>query len=155
MTEHIVHITRDAGKLARLAEFRPVTEQDRADQYAVHIECTVPGGCGGWEECREPHEVDGVSAADGPYDTVCSCADAEATACSIPWCGHDEFEFHGVLHEWRSGYGWTVDFDGCVLAAYPDFELPDGIDTTRDGKWRVEDDWDDTDCYLNLIGEET
>lgn len=155
MTEHIIAISRDEKFLARLAKYREPDEQDRKDAWQAHIECTVRGGCGGWEECREPHtSPDGlVDANDGPYDTVCSCAESESTTCSPPWCGCDEFEFHGVWHEWRWGYGWTVPFEGCVLASNHDFEIPDGIDTTRDARWRVEDDWDDIDCYLTLIGE--
>ena len=143
MTEHVVHITRDDAFLSRLAEYREPDDQDREDAWQEHIECTVPDGCGGWQECLEPHEVDGVSADDGPYD----CEEG------VPWEGRDEFEFHGVSHEWRWGHGWTVDFRGCPLAI-TEVELPDGIDTTRDGKWRVEDDWDGTDCYLVLIGED-
>ena len=70
MTEHIVHITRDDAFLSRLAEYREPDDQDREDAWQEHIECTVPDGCGGWQECQEPHEVDGVSADDAPLQSV-------------------------------------------------------------------------------------
>lgn len=144
MTEHIIEISRDEAFLARLAEYREPDEQDRRDAYQVHIECPAPENCTGWEECNDPHtSPDGsLNADDGPYD----CEE------DVPWEGQDEFEFHGVPHEWRSGYGWTVPYQGCIVAAQ-DIEVPEGIDTTRDGRWLVEDDWDDTDCYLVLVRE--
>ncbi|MGV7904208.1 hypothetical protein PJN93_30825, partial [Mycobacterium kansasii] len=70
------------------------------------VECLNVEKCGGWIGCNDPHEVDGRSAADGPYD----CDD------DAPWEGCDEFEFHGVLHEWHWGHGWTVPYKGCVVA---------------------------------------
>lgn len=155
LAEHIIEISRDEAFLARLAKYRTPDEQDRRDAYRETITCCVAGGCGGWQVCMEPHEINGVNATDSPYGTACSCAEAESTTCSIPWCGYDGFEFHGVWHEWRWGYAWTVPYEGCVLAEYDDYELPDGIDTTRDGRWLVEDDWDDTDCSLMLIREVT
>ncbi|WP_087005977.1 hypothetical protein [Gulosibacter sp. 10] len=152
MTKHIITITRDEDFLKRLSQYREPDEHDRSNAYTYSVECTVSGGCGGWQECGKPHEVDGVDASDGPWETPCSCAYVEADHHSIPWCGEEEFEFHGVLHEWRWGYGWTVPYTGCIIRDYPP-ELPDGIDTERDGRWLVDDDWDDTDCYLVLVRE--
>lgn len=152
MTEHIIEISRDEAFLARLAEYRAPDEQDRRDAYQATIQCTVEGGCGGWQACDALHEANGLSAEGGPYETVCSCAETESTTCSTPWCGHDEFEFHGVEHTWRWSWGWTVPYEGCPVAA-SDAELPDGIDTERDGRWLVDDDWDDTSCYLVLVRE--
>lgn len=156
MTEHIINISRDEAFLARLGEYRAPDEQDRRDAYQVKIECPTPENCIGWDECHEPHtSPDGfLGADDGPYDSVCSCAEAESTSCTTPWCGRDDFEFHGVEHTWRDSWGWTVPFEGCIVAAY-EIEVPDGIDTTRDGRWLIEDDWDDTDCYLVLVREMT
>lgn len=128
MTKHIITISCD--------------EQCRQDACRWRVTCTVEGGCGGWMECGEPHEVDGISAADGPHD-----CDPDA-----PWADCDEFTFHGVDHEWRVGYGWTVDYDGCPITPWH-FDLPDGIDTTRNGSWLVENEWDDTDCLVELIRE--
>jgi hypothetical protein len=111
--------------------------------YRYGIECVAPEKCGGWQECLEPHEVDGKSAADGPW----SCDSAD------PWCDEDEFEFHGVVHTWHYGYGWTVPFDGCVVQA-SDSGWGDLYEIARDygpGRYVVADEWDDTDCYLTYV----
>lgn len=63
--------------------------------------------------------------------------------------GRGEYEFHGVLHEWRAGYGWTVPYPGCVVAGAVE-DLPDGIDTGVDGTYPVEAEWDDEWCYLTV-----
>lgn len=107
------------------------------------ITCLAPGGCGGWWECDEPHEVGGVSAGAGPY----GCAD------DAPWLDQDEFEFHGVLHTWRYGAGWTVPFEGCVV------QTADVCDAVYDigqdhgeGTFVVDDDWGDPgDCTLHYV----
>ena len=65
MSDHTVEVTRHKWSLAKLAEYRPVTAEDRADHYDWRIVCSDPGRCPGWIECHEPHEVDGRSAADG------------------------------------------------------------------------------------------
>lgn len=150
MTKHILTISRDEGALHRLSKYREPDEQDRKDYYSVSIECPTPEYCAGWEECREPHtSPDGfLSAEDGPYDTDCGTGETDC----VPWCGRDDFEFHGIEHTWRWGHGWTVPYDGCIVAAQ-DIEVPDGIDTERDSRWLIEDDWDDTDCYLVLVRE--
>lgn len=139
MTKHIIHISRDEVYLSRLSEYKTVDEQDRKGHYQVEIECTVPGGCGGWEDCTEDHEPGGDF---GPYD-------AEEGA---PWEGKDEFEFHGVVHTWRGWWGWTIPYEGCILRISSP-ELPDGIDTTRDSSWIVVDDWEGEDYYLILDRE--
>lgn len=108
------------------------------------VVCLDPPSCGGWQECLDPHEVDGVSAAEGPYD---SPEDA-------PWCDEEEFTFHGVLHEWRYGYGWTVPFPGCVVAAN-DHVCDSAYDIGRrhgEGTYVVDDEWDDTYCTLLYVG---
>lgn len=140
MTDHKIVVARDERGLARLAALRPVTEQDRADHHFWRVVCSDPAGCPGWVECHETHEVDGKSAADGPWE-----ADEDD-----PWAEQDEFVFHGVPHEWRSEYGWTVDYDGCPVEC-ADAELPDGIDTTVDGEYPVEVEWDDEFCVLTLV----
>ncbi|MBR7191694.1 hypothetical protein [Gordonia sp. SCSIO 19800] len=108
--------------------------------FEYSIECRNVDKCGGWQECREPHEVDGVSAADGPWD----CDD------DAPWEGLEELEFHGVLHTWHWGHGWTVPYPGCVVAAN-DAICDDAHDIALDhgcGRHEVDDDWDDEDCRL-------
>lgn len=137
MADHKIVVARDERGLARLAALRPVTAQDRADHYTWRVVCSDPAGCPGWIECRETHEFNGRSAADGPY---------EADEGDL-WDGQDEFVFHGVPHEWRSGYGWTVAYAGCPVEC-SDAELPDGIDTTVDGEYPIEVDWDDEFCVL-------
>ena len=138
--DHKIVVIRDERGLARLAALRPVTEQDRADHYTWRVACSDPAGCPGWVECREAHEVDGRSAADGPWD-----ADE-----GDPWDGWDEFVFHGVPHEWRSEHGWTVAYAGCPVEVSDTAELPDGIDTAVDGEHPVEVEWDDVFCVLTL-----
>lgn len=64
-------------------------------------------------------------------------------------------EIHGVLHEWRWGHGWTVPFEGCVVADNvhrgwsddaSDIAIEHGI-----GTHVVDDDWDDTDLRLTYV----
>lgn len=123
------------------------TEDHTADDpdYRWDVECLAPEKCDGWQECLEPHEVDGKSAASGPYD-----CDEDA-----PWCDEDEYEFHGVLHTWRWGNGWTVPFEGCVVSAN-DSTCDSVYDIAREhgaGRYQVDDDWDDETCYLTVIPE--
>ena len=122
--DHKIVVTRDERGLARLAALRPVTEQDRADYYAWRVVCSDPAGCPGWVECTETHEVD-----------------------DDPWGDFDRYLFHGVMHDWRAGYGWTVDYAGCPVED-SDTELPDGIDTTVDDEYPIEVEWDDELCVL-------
>lgn len=112
-------------------------------EFEHSIECL--GGCSGWQECQEDkHEVPGYDGVnDGPYES-----DEDA-----PWYDEEEYEFHGVLHTWNgSGYGWTVEFPGCVVQAN-DYGEPYGANTQRDGSWLVDDDWDDTYVTLNVVTE--
>lgn len=109
------------------------------------ITCLSPTTCNGWWECHEPHEVDGKSAASGPYD----CDDSD------PWCDEDEYEFHGVQHTWHYGSGWTVPYEGCVVQT---------VDTISDsayeigqahgeGTYQVDDEWGDPgECDLLFVG---
>jgi hypothetical protein len=134
MTEHLLTIEVDTAYAERFPDFEPVNRWS--------IACINPDQCNGWIECDKPHEVDGVNASDGPYDS-----DDDA-----PWSGYDEFEFHDEEHSWRDGYGWTVPYKGCVVQGqYVD--LPDELDLSRLGEWIVEDDWDDTECTLTVVRE--
>ena len=73
--------------------------------------------------------------------------------CSTPGgCGHaEEWEMHGVLHTWR-GWTWSIPFDGCPVQEWADTgDLWDGIDGP--GRYEVDADWDDTECYLTVVGK--
>ena len=130
MSRHILHVSPDGD--------------------GFEIECVAPDTCNGWIECGEPHAVDGIDANYGPY----GCDE------SAPWFDEDEWEFHGKLHTWRHGYGWTLPYPGCVVAGSGGVEAPDdlweetvdGEHRLKPGRWLVDDDWDDTDCYLALVG---
>lgn len=111
--------------------------------YESSITCTTTG-CNGWQECREPHVVEGY---DGPNDGP---DDSEEDA---PWADREEFEFHGVLHTWRGGWGWTVPFVGCVLAEQ---DLADYIHDIYaehgPGEYLVDDDWwDETHSSISAV----
>lgn len=150
--KHFVEVRIDEGYLARLAKYRPVTEEDRQDSYGSWLICSDPDNCTGWEECRESHMVDGVSASEGPYAADCECGDG-ADECSVPWCGEEEFVFHGKLHEWNYGYGWVTAFDGCpAQSGY--YETPDGIPMDRPGVYEVEIDWGGDEWYFTLLRDE-
>ena len=99
------------------------------------ITCLAPEKCGGWQECDESHEIEGQPVNDGPWDS-----DESA-----PWCEQDQYVFHGVEHEYRWGHGWTVPFDGCVVAehAYWSDSVAEIVDEHGEGEHVVDDDWDD------------
>lgn len=113
-----------------------------SEEFTYRIECQIAGGCGGWRECDKPPEFD-CRFADSPHD----CED------DALWCGLDEFEFHGVLHTWRDGYGWTVPFEGCIVA-WADWDAPDEVEALPPGRYQVDDEWEDTSLYLIYRGPE-
>jgi hypothetical protein len=132
--KHLLTITRSADWHA-----------DQPD-WDWSITCSTPDRCNGWWECRETHEVGGLSAADGPFD-------CELDA---PWSELDEFDFHGVPHVWRYGYGWTVRYPGCVVQTADVSDEVWNIATSKGpGVYVVDDDWDDTTCYLTLVAPTT
>ena len=142
MSTHAIEVYFDTNYLDRISKMRPVTDADRDVAYSCRIICSDPAGCPGWTECREPHEVDGKSADEGPWG-------ADETD---PWDGLEEFEFHGAQHQWRSVYGWTVEYPGCPVQG-SDADLLDDIPLDRPGIYPVEVEWDDYLCTLTLIGE--
>ena len=102
---------------------------DRWDMSA--IECSTPGGCGGWRECTLDHPGMDTDDEDSP------AFDAE------------EWEIHGIWHKWGGGE-WTVPFDGCAVREWADTnDLWDCIDGP--GRYRVDDEWDDTECHLAVV----
>ena len=131
---HILVIEPDAAYAARFPD-APV-------EYRWSIECQNPARCGGWQECHESHQIDGEPVNDGPWES-------EESA---PWFEEDYYTFHGVEHEWRYGYGWTVPFDGCVVAENAGYtDCP--VEPMRPGRWLVDDEWDDTYMSLNAVEE--
>jgi hypothetical protein len=142
VSTHAIEVYFDTSYLDRISKMRPVTDADRDVAYSGRIICSDPAGCPGWMECREPHEVDGKSADEGPW---------EADETDL-WDGLEEFEFHGKWHQWQSGYGWTVEYPRCPVQA-SDADLPDDIPRDRPGIYPVEVEWDDDLCTLTLIGE--
>lgn len=134
MTAHILTRREEADYAESYPGERP--------EYEDHLECPV--GCSGWQECREDkHAVPGYEGVnDGPYDS-------EEDA---PWFDEEEFEFHGVLHTWNGYvYEWTIPYEGCVVAGN-DWSDPYNI-PEREGRWLVDDDWDDTTVTLSGICE--
>ncbi|MBB3040982.1 hypothetical protein [Nocardioides soli] len=141
-----------------MAEQRAETDQKRGHHLTVvkdddfdpeyphfkgTITCLVPTKCGGWQECPESHQIEGGPVNDGPWDS-----DEDA-----PWFEEDYFTFHGVEHEWRYGYGWTVPFEGCCVA-----DNDSSVDSVHDiglengeGTYVVDDEWDDTSCTLIVV----
>jgi hypothetical protein len=118
------------------------------DGEGFSVECLVGNGCSGWLECGEPHTVGNADASDGPFD-----CDEDA-----PWYDEDEWEFHGIIHTWHYGFGWTVPYPGCVVAGSavdpPDdlWQTVGGEHRLNPGRWLVDDDWDESECYLSLLG---
>lgn len=133
------------------------------------ITCLSEDLCGGYQSCGEPHEVDGVSAADGPYSAQCpgfhgpygpDAAENAARAAGhpehVPWCEVEEFVFHGVEHTWRYGWDWTVPFEGCVVAEADTSEYVYEIaEQHGPGVYEVEDDWSDESCRLDYLRHHT
>ena len=97
--------------------------------YEWNLECP---GCNGWQECPEDHPISEEEELD------------------------DVHEFHGVLHTYRHSHGWTVAYPGCV--ALDQDNLGDFVRETLltygPGTYLVNDDWDDTECYFELVPRE-
>lgn len=145
MGRHILVVEPDEGYDSN--------DPDTWDEKKFSIICPEGNGCSGWIECTEAHEVDGVSANSGPYDfPTCPACVSDGSECQhVPWCDLEEFDFHGVLHTWDGSNGWTVPFTGCVVQG-SDVDFSDHMHLPP-GKYVVEDDWDDTEVSLELIGE--
>ena len=131
---------------------------EHPEERDYRIVCLDPEQCIGWSECNELHEVDGQPAACGPYS--CDCPDdqpgclgdepGEGDRPRPPWFDAEEFDFHGITHTWRSGWGWTVPYPRCIVAG-TDAEWPDQIEQTPIGAWEIDEEWvDESDCYLSF-----
>lgn len=132
--KHQLEVYLDEDFLSRLADFRPVTAEDRAEAYAWRIVCSDPEACPAWVECEKDH------AGYNPDDEDSVVFD----------CHEDEVLIHGVIHEWRWGYGWTVAYPGCPVAV-ADYDLPEGVSLDRPGFYPVDVDWDDDLCSVFLV----
>lgn len=162
MSRHILAIRLDDREQKRL-DAGELIFPEHIDSHDHSVMCPSDNGCSGWLKCHEPHEVDGKSAKCGPYD--CSCPDEQPSCLGDepdegdrprpPWHDEEDFEFHGVMHTWRYGHGWTVPFTGHCIVAWADYELPDDYEQLPLGEYNVDDDWEDTSCYLTLAGEPT
>lgn len=152
MSKHVLVVSLDELTQTRLdaGEF---AFPERADSHRYGVVCRDGNGCSGWTECLEPHSIDGKTADCGPYD--CDCPDdqpsclGETVADRAPWFEQEAFEFHGVVHTWRDGLGWTVPYIGCIVRA-SNYELPDDCERLPLGEYEVQDDWDETTCSLQL-----
>lgn len=139
MIEHYAVVRLDRNYLRRLARIRRVARKDVEDGYAAFIECSDPASCPGWIECDEDHSGFDPDDENSPaYDMY-----------------DDPVMIHGVEHEWRHGHGWTVEYEGCpVERGCADLDT-DAMDMTRPGRYLLDEDWDDTDCYLTVVREVT
>lgn len=143
MSRHVLVVAVDTAYTERFPDLPPV--------HTWRLECPDGNGCSGFVECDEPHGADGMDAVDGPWDAV---EDA-------PWDGCDEYDFHGQTHTWYDGHGWTVPYPGCVVQG-AGCDAPDALGEPDPaggrrlplGRWAVEDEWDDTECILLLVGPE-
>lgn len=155
MSRHILVVSLDSREQERL-DAGELVLPEHIESHDHSVICPDGNGCSGWIECGDPHEVEGESAACGPYS--CNCDDENARDCLSgdsppPWYDEEEFEFHGVMHTWRSGFGWTVPYTGCIVN-FGDYELPHGYEQLSLGEHKVDDDWDDEWCNLTLCEEE-
>lgn len=109
--------------------------------YTYTIECPGRPHCNGWQECREPHQVDGRDA------------DPDDAEEGDPQEGAEEWEFHGVLHTWSGWNGWTVPYVGCVVRDHPYTrdEASDLLHGKPTGRYLVRDNWDDDVVDLELV----
>lgn len=136
MSDHFVVITK--------IEADSTDPDDLPEVGDWHIECSDPASCDGWIECDGNHIANaGEDASAGPYQA----------RTDQPWCDEEEFAFHGVMHTWRYGHGWTVPYDPCPVIGFSDTDLPDGIPVEL-GRYEVDVEWDDESCYLTYeLGE--
>lgn len=111
------------------------TEDDPSWDWEVA--CTRPERCNGWEECSKDHPgMDPTDEESPAYDQ------------------YEDVEIHGILHEWQWSYGWTVPYVGCIVNSGLADLFDSVYEIARDsgpGEYRVDDDWDDGDCYLAAI----
>lgn len=140
MTEHLLTIKPDETYRARVNAQRekqglpPYSEADMEEDFILSITCLHPDLCAGWIECSEEHPNSDPEDDESPvYDQ------------------YDDVMMHGVPHDHHDGM-WTVPYKGCVVRG-GDWETPDDLYPLRAGEWIVEDEWEDTCVYLNVVRE--
>lgn len=133
-SNHILHVREDRPD-GFVGPLEP-------DEITTEIECL--GNCHGWQECREPHPFPGCEDGCEDWWDWCEAFDYG-----------DEREFHGVMHHWEDGYGWCVEYLGCVLQVNDAF-TEDCYSIALDvgvGDWFVTEDWvDEFAVYAELVG---
>lgn len=157
MTQHTLIIDLDSTQQT-LLEMGFLVLPEHQDNRTWSIRCEDPENCDGWQECFESHvcehgrdasrgydedsESPGICPGGGP-DDACDC-----------WAGLEDFEFHGIMHTYRWGYGWTIKYPGCVVAAARDFtDAPDYWESKPRGEYEIRDDWDDEQLTLYFPDE--
>lgn len=172
MRGHILVIKLNDEQQARLAAGELVYPEDVEDRE-YELRCVDPSSCNGWTECPElVHRCEhGCNAADGPDENDPDGGECPGFKKKLPdlaiigypaeytyncWAGEEDFEFHGVMHTYQHGHGWVVPYPGCVVDAIAEMP-PDDAHLYPIGEHEIEDEWDDTWCYLNFAhdpGEE-
>lgn len=136
MTEHYLVVAPDPLYKSRIEELTEREIEEVDDYFVAGIVCSDSAACPGWKECPEDHTGYDPDDEDSPV--------------------YDEWEdvmIHGVLHtEYNTGYGWVVEYNGCPVQG-ADWEVPDDIPMDRPGKYLVDDDWEETECWLYLVKE--
>lgn len=114
-----------------------VTYDEDPDYPDYALECNTPDLCHGWLECGDerdgpsPDEALDMAGFDGEWE--------------------EEQEFHGVLHTWHWGPGWTIPYTAGCIVQYCDWEPPyDMPYKPRAGRYEVEIKWDDNPELLLL-----
>jgi hypothetical protein len=148
MSRHILIIGLEDSMQARL-DVGEYMFPEHLDDRRYDIECPRGNGCTGWLSCQDQHLCPhGTDAKHGPDDCFWCTEPPLTHTC---YCGQEEFEFHGILHTWRYGWGWTIPFTKGCIVAYSDWEPPDEAYKLPIGEYEVEDDWDDDTPYLELV----
>lgn len=150
-TDHRVEITLDTDVQIKLAAGEYALPEHFEDRD-WHILCSDPTRCIHYEACESfahicPHGSNAINGPEEPSEDNVVCPDHS------PTCYQDEdvFDFHGVEHTWRYGWGWTIDLPSCAVAALIS-EAPEGVDQLPVGTYDANVDWpDDETCYVDVV----
>ena len=135
MSKHILTVRADQ----RYADLYP----NKGIKYVGSLKCPEGNNCTGFTECDEIHEHEGVRIGDHEAGDCCpGDPSMDPPELCSPWCGEEEFEFHGEWHTYQDGYGWTVPFEGCIVNEYS-WEIPDECYPLRPSVWTVDVRFDD------------
>lgn len=137
------------------------TELDWDENFEWHIDCV--GECNGWIECGKEHKLNGIEASQDDGCPRCQflcdneiyIPDPRWEEGHEPWCGKEEFEFHGELHTYKSPTGWVLPYQGCVVADNDYLEIPSEIvEANKVGRFEIDPDWqDEHEVWLNFVQE--